>query len=122
MRGTGHRCHVHLIHQDKSESRCVLDMSHLDDDSDHLDEHGHHAPVLVSKATIREIQALAEYDRRQAEQAREREQADSLRGALAAWDETARLATLGDPRGRASKLIMAGDRLAELLKEAADEC
>lgn len=67
QRHGGRRCAVHLVHQDKSESQCVLDASHLDDDSDHVDEHGHRAPVLVSKATVRQVAALAEYGRQQAE-------------------------------------------------------
>lgn len=54
----GGRCQVHLIHEDKSESRCVLAKAHLLDDSDHQDEHGHHAPVLVHQSTIREVQAV----------------------------------------------------------------
>ena len=52
------RCQVHLIHEDKSESRCVLAKAHLLDDSDHQDEHGHHAPVLVSQSTIREVKRI----------------------------------------------------------------
>ena len=54
----GGRCQVHLIHQDRSESRCVLPKAHLLDDSDHEDEHGHHAPVLVSQSTIREVKRI----------------------------------------------------------------
>lgn len=54
----GGRCQVYLIHEDKSESRCVLPKAHLLDDSDHQDEHGHHAPVLVHQSTIREVQAV----------------------------------------------------------------
>lgn len=54
----GGRCRVHLIHEDKSEARCVLPQKHLLDDSDHEDEHGHHAPVLVHQSTIREVQAI----------------------------------------------------------------
>jgi len=52
------RCRVHLIHPDESESRCVRPKSHLLDDSDHVDEHGHRAPVLVSQSTIREVKAI----------------------------------------------------------------
>lgn len=51
------QCRVYLIHPDKSQSRCLLDADHLLDDSDHLDEHGHTAKVLVSQATIREVKA-----------------------------------------------------------------
>lgn len=54
------RCQVHLIHEDKSESRCVLPKAHLLDDSDHEDEHGHHAPVLVHQSTIREVKAISD--------------------------------------------------------------
>src|SRR6185437_16127132 len=54
----GGRCQVHLIHEDKSESRCVLPKAHLLDDSDHVDEHGHAAPVLVHQSTIRQVKAI----------------------------------------------------------------
>ena len=54
----GGRCQVHLIHADKSEARCVLPKRHLLDDSDHVDDHGHHAPVLVHQSTIREVQRV----------------------------------------------------------------
>ena len=69
------RCFVHLIHSDKSESRCILHKDHQDNDSDHIDEHGHTAKVLVTQATIREVRALAEYDRkkREEEETHERE-------------------------------------------------
>lgn len=52
------RCAGRLIHRDKSESQCVLPRAHLLDDSDHQDEHGCRAPVLVSQSTIREVQAI----------------------------------------------------------------
>jgi hypothetical protein len=55
------RCRVPLVHRDGSEARCVLRASHQRDDSDHVDEHGHTAPVLVTQATIedaRRVQAL----------------------------------------------------------------
>jgi hypothetical protein len=55
------RCRVPLIHRDGSEARCVLPASHQRDDSDHVDEHGHSAPVLVTQAAIEEaryVQAM----------------------------------------------------------------
>jgi hypothetical protein len=51
-------CMVRMIHEDKSEMPCVLQKSHLLDDSDHEDAHGHHAPVLVHQSTIRQVQAI----------------------------------------------------------------
>lgn len=56
----GGRCQVSLIHRDKSESQCVLPKKHLLDDSDHQDEHGHRAPVLVHQSTIREVKAISD--------------------------------------------------------------
>ena len=52
------RCQVHLIHEDKSEAQCVLPKAHRLDDSDHVDDHGCHAPVLVHQSTIREVEAV----------------------------------------------------------------
>jgi hypothetical protein len=54
------RCHVHLIHADKSEERCALAGDHLADDLDHVDAHGHHAPVLVHQSTIEHVRAVTE--------------------------------------------------------------
>lgn len=54
----GGRCTVPMIHPDKSEAQCVLPRKHLLDDSDHVDEHGHHAPVLVHQSTIRDVQRV----------------------------------------------------------------
>lgn len=56
------RCQVNMIHQGMAaqlEFRCVLIRDHyvIDEDSDHIDEHGCHAQVLVSQATIREVEA-----------------------------------------------------------------
>jgi hypothetical protein len=51
------RCHVHLIHADKSEDRCVLAQDHLTDDLPHVDSHGHRAPVLISQSTLDEVRA-----------------------------------------------------------------
>lgn len=53
------RCKVNMVHEDKSESRCVLDKDHLLDATDHLDIHGHKAPVLVHQSTIRQVEAIA---------------------------------------------------------------
>lgn len=54
------RCKVPMIHPDKTESRCVLHKDHQQDDSDHIDIHGHTAPVLVHQSTLREVRALQE--------------------------------------------------------------
>lgn len=56
--GDGKRCQVDLIHEDKSAARCILPRTHLLDDSDHVDEHGHHAKVLVTQATLREVERV----------------------------------------------------------------
>ena len=63
----GDRCPTPMQHQDGQIAQCTLDRSHALDDSDHVDEHGHTAPVLVSQATIREVEAVARA--RQEEQA-----------------------------------------------------
>jgi hypothetical protein len=52
------RCQVRLIHEDKSESQCTRLKIHLLDDTDHRDEHGHTAPVLVRHSTIRQVKAI----------------------------------------------------------------
>lgn len=57
-RSHGGRCQVNLIHADKSEAQCVLPKKHLLDDTDHMDDHGHLAPVLVHQSTIREVKAV----------------------------------------------------------------
>lgn len=49
------RCLVNLIHKDKSEARCIRHPEHQREDTDHIDEHGCHAPVLVTQATIKEV-------------------------------------------------------------------
>lgn len=54
------RCPTPMIHEDKSTAQCVLDRDHVLTDSDHVDEHGHTAKVLVSQATIREAQRMQE--------------------------------------------------------------
>ena len=58
-RSPGGRCQVDLIHPgDDSKSQCTLPKAHLLDDTDHVDEHGHRAPVLVHQSTIRAVQAI----------------------------------------------------------------
>lgn len=54
--GDGHpdRCQVDMIHADDTAERCVWHKDHLLDDSDHVDEHGHRAAVLVHQSTIDE--------------------------------------------------------------------
>jgi hypothetical protein len=59
MTSTQDRCPTPMRHADKSVSQCVLDRAHVLQDSDHVDKHGHHAPVLVSQATIREVDRVA---------------------------------------------------------------
>lgn len=54
-------------HMPKREYPCILPKTHLNHDSDHVDIHGHTAPVLVHQATIREVAALAEHDRQAAQ-------------------------------------------------------
>lgn len=54
------RCQVSLIHRDKSEARCVLHRGHQEDDSDHVDEHLCHAPVLVHQSSIEEVRRVSE--------------------------------------------------------------
>jgi hypothetical protein len=52
------RCLVNLIHADKSEARCVLRLDHVRQETDHVDEHGHHAPCLQVKQAIAALEAL----------------------------------------------------------------
>jgi hypothetical protein len=115
------RCLVHLIHPDKSEVQCVLSRDHQDNDSDHLDEHGHAAPVLVTQKTIAEVRAVTEWHNQQRDLEREREQADAEGFALREWERAAQAAHDGEARNRplltAARLIEAGDRLAELVRE-----
>jgi hypothetical protein len=53
-------CGVPMIHKDGSESPCTQPYRHFVqiEDSDHVDEHGCLAPVLVHQSTIREVQAV----------------------------------------------------------------
>jgi hypothetical protein len=53
---TAVRCPTPMVHRDQSRARCVLPVSHLLDDSDHQDEHGCTAPVLIHQSTIREVE------------------------------------------------------------------
>jgi hypothetical protein len=52
------RCQVPMVHPDATVAWCIRHKDHLRIDSDHLDEHGHTAPVLVSQSTIREVQRV----------------------------------------------------------------
>lgn len=52
------QCGVPMVHPDESVSPCIRPKSHLIDDSDHCDEHGHRATVLVHQSTIREVRAI----------------------------------------------------------------
>lgn len=49
-----------MKHGDGSISPCILGRGHniTVEDSDHVDIHGHHAPVLVHQSTIREVAAV----------------------------------------------------------------
>jgi hypothetical protein len=53
-------CGTPMTHPDKSVSYCTLPKDHYItvEDSDHCDEHGHTARVLVRQATIREVAAI----------------------------------------------------------------
>jgi len=65
--GSELRCKVSLIliHEDTTEARCVTHRDHQLDDTDHIDEHGHHAPVLVRQSTIEEVRRVTgEQERR----------------------------------------------------------
>jgi hypothetical protein len=52
------RCAVNMIHADQSAARCTRHRKHVEQDTDHTDEHGHRAPVLVSQSTIAEALAI----------------------------------------------------------------
>jgi hypothetical protein len=60
-------CHVGLIHADESTAPCVLPRTHLDYDSDHQDEHGCRAAVLIHRSTIDEVARVNESCRARAE-------------------------------------------------------
>jgi hypothetical protein len=53
------RCQVSLIHRDKSREQCQLNREHVESDSDHVDQHGCKAPVLIRQATIRQAEVIA---------------------------------------------------------------
>lgn len=76
------RCLVELVHPDETRARCILDPQHVQDDSDHQDEHGHRAPVLVHQSTVRGAQRLQdarrEEERPRAEYIAELSAADRL--------------------------------------------
>jgi hypothetical protein len=52
------RCITHMRHSDGTVAQCVLDRSHRDTDSDHVDAHGHTAQVLVHHASIADAQRV----------------------------------------------------------------
>jgi hypothetical protein len=54
-------CGTRMIHPDKTAGHCILTKDHEVEveDSDHMDEHGHRAPVLVHQSTIREATRVA---------------------------------------------------------------
>lgn len=53
--GDGARCMVNLIHADEPEARCTRHRDHQQNaDSDHVDEHGCTAHVLVHQSSIEE--------------------------------------------------------------------
>jgi hypothetical protein len=54
-------CGVLLVHPDESASPCTLPAGHFIqvEDSDHVDEHGCFAPVLVRQSTLREVARVA---------------------------------------------------------------
>ena len=53
------RCMVGMIHADRSKARCILHRDHQRADTDHVDEHGHHALVLVHQSTIEEVRRVS---------------------------------------------------------------
>jgi hypothetical protein len=52
------QCDVTMVHSDGFEGHCRLAKRHLVDDSDHQDEHGCRAGVLVHQSTIREVERI----------------------------------------------------------------
>ncbi len=54
-------CDTPMAHPDKSVGHCTLPKGHqvLVEDSDHYDEHGCTAPVLVHQSTLREVALVA---------------------------------------------------------------
>lgn len=85
------RCQVPMIHADKSAAQCILHKDHVLNDSDHIDEHMHTAPVLVHQSTINEVRAVSEQVRR------ERERRESAY-TLTVDDASDLLVDLGMPR------------------------
>jgi hypothetical protein len=73
-----HPCGKMMTHPDGSEAACVLDGEHKDDGSDHVDEHGHHAKVLVTQATLRAIRGLQDWHDAEARREEEEPSAKSL--------------------------------------------
>lgn len=57
MRGT--QCGTPMKHKDGTVSRCDLDKAHNLSDSDHRDQHGCTAHVLVHQASIADAQRVA---------------------------------------------------------------
>ena len=54
------RCGTPMVHPDESAGHCTLPKDHYIqiEDSDHYDEHGCIAPVLVHQASIREVERV----------------------------------------------------------------
>jgi hypothetical protein len=48
-------CAVPMLHRDQSEAPCLLARGHQEQDTDHVDEHGCTAPVLVHQSSIEEV-------------------------------------------------------------------
>jgi hypothetical protein len=49
---------VNMVHPDETKERCVRHQDHVLHDTDHIDVHGHRAPVLVHQSTIEQARAL----------------------------------------------------------------
>jgi hypothetical protein len=54
------RCPKPMVHPDETVERCVLHYDHMQDDTDHVDTHGHRAPVEISQSTIEQARMIRE--------------------------------------------------------------
>jgi hypothetical protein len=54
------RCPKPMVHPDESVERCVLHVDHMQDDIDHVDPHGHRAPVEIRQSTIEQARMIRE--------------------------------------------------------------
>ena len=54
------RCPKPMTHPDETVERCVLHRDHVQDAADHVDPHGHHAPVEISQPVIEQARYWTE--------------------------------------------------------------